>query len=56
MIGEPIITNVLLPGWIWERTRNKDELKTFVLEYMKRYPNYTVKSIKDHMAICERRD
>lgn len=56
MIGKEVPTRVLLPGWIWEKARDKDELKALVLKYMERYPNYSVKAIKDHMAICERRD
>jgi hypothetical protein len=57
MIGNEFKTNVLLPVWIWEKARDKDELKTLILEYMSpRYPNYVVKSVRDHMAICERGD
>ena len=56
MIGKEIYTHVLLPAWIWEKAQDKNELKAFILEYMKKYPNYTVKAVKNQMAICERRD
>jgi hypothetical protein len=56
MFEREVLTNVFLPEWIWEKARDEEELKALVLEYMKRYPTYTVKSIKNHMAICERRD
>lgn len=45
---------VLLPVWIWEEARDKDHFINLVLDYMTRYPNYTVKKIKDGFAICER--
>lgn len=45
---------VLLPEWIWEDAQDKDHFKQLVLDYMKRYPNYAVKSVKDRFAICER--
>lgn len=46
---------VLLPKWIWEEANNKEQLKRLVLEYMQRYPHYTVKSVKDRLAVCERK-
>jgi len=49
-------TNVLLPSWIFKEARDKEHLKRLVLQYMKRYPDYTVKSIKNRMAVCERRE
>lgn len=48
-------TNVLLPAWIWEEAKDKQHLKKLVLEYMQRYPEYTVKKVKDRFAVCERR-
>lgn len=48
-------TNVVLPDWIFEQARDTEHLKQLVLEYMKRYPDYVVKSVKDRMAICERK-
>lgn len=56
MIGKEILTRVLLPERIFQEARDKVHLKELVLEYMKRYSNYTVKSVKDHMAVCERWD
>lgn len=55
MIDEPIMTKVVLPELIFREAQNQEQLKQLVLEYMSRYPNYTVKSIKDKMAICERK-
>lgn len=48
-------TNVLLPSQIFKEAKDKDHLKKLVLEYMQRYPDYTVKSIKDRFAVCERK-
>lgn len=53
MIGE-FKTNVLLPDWIFDQAKDKKQLKRLVLDYMKRYPDYTVKKIKNRMAECER--
>lgn len=46
---------VLLPAWIWEEAQDKEHFKQLVLDYMQRYPDYTVKSVKDGFAVCERR-
>lgn len=46
-------SKVVLPGWIWEQSKNQEELKTAILHYMKRYPGYTVKSVKGSLAICD---
>lgn len=44
---------VLLPEWIWEKARNNEEIKEFVLEYMKRYPHLRVRKVSGKYAICE---
>lgn len=49
-------TNVLLPSWIYKKAKDKNHLKVLVLQYMQRYPGYSVKSVKSGFAICERRD
>jgi len=46
---------VLLPKWIREEARDKEEFKRLVLEYMKRYPEYRVKKVVGDFAICERK-
>jgi len=46
---------VLLPGWIREKARDKEEFKRLVLEYMKRYQDYRVKKVVGDFAICERK-
>lgn len=56
MIDSGYKTNVVLPAWVWEEAKDKDHLKKLVLQYMRRYPNYVVKSVKDRMAVCERID
>jgi hypothetical protein len=43
---------ILLPKWNWEEAKDKEHLKRLVLQYMQRYPEYTVKSVKDGFAIC----
>lgn len=47
---------VLLPGWIREKARDKEEFKRQVLEYMKRYPDYLVKKVVGDFAICEHKE
>lgn len=48
--------NVLLPAWIFEQAKDKEHLKQLVLEYMQRYPDYVVRSVKKKFAVCERRE
>lgn len=44
-----------MPAWIFEQAKDKEHLKQLVLEYMQRYPDYVVKSVKKKFAVCERR-
>jgi hypothetical protein len=46
---------VLLPKRIWKEAKDEAHLKRLILEYMKRYPHYRVKSVKNGFAICERK-
>jgi hypothetical protein len=46
---------VLLPGRLWKEATDKDHIKKLVLQYMQRYPDYVVKSVRDGFAVCERR-
>ncbi len=46
--------NVLLPKWIFENSNNEKEVQAHVLDYMQRYPEYNLISIKNGFAICER--
>lgn len=48
-------TKVLLPEWIWEEAQNEVHFKKLVLDYMRRYPEYSIKSVKGHFAICARK-
>lgn len=54
MIGSEVHHKVLLPRWIWEEAQNKEDLKKLILQYMERYPDYVVKSVKNGFAICDR--
>lgn len=47
-------TNVLLPAKIFEQAKDNEDLKKLVLDYMRRYPDYTVKKIKNGFAVCDR--
>jgi hypothetical protein len=47
---------VLLPSKMFEESRDKEHFKQLLAAYMKSYPNYTVKAVKEQMAICERND
>lgn len=53
MIGE-YKSNVVLPEWCFTQAKDNEQLKKLVLQYMRRYPDYTVRKIKDGMAICTR--
>ena len=45
---------VLLPSSIFERARgDKNKLRRLIVEYMKRYPNYTILKVQGKFAICE---
>ena len=49
-------SNVLLPRWIWEEARDKQQFKQFVLQYIrKNYPHYKVIKINGHFAVCVRK-
>lgn len=56
MINNEAYHKVLLPEWIWEKATSKEHLKKLVLDYMRRYPDYIVKSVKGRFAVCERRE
>lgn len=43
---------VVLPRWIWEQAKDKEDFKRLVMRYMERYPDYIVKGIKDGLAVC----
>lgn len=45
---------VLLPAWIFEQAKDTNELRSLVLEYMKRYPDYQIIKISGSFAVCER--
>ena len=46
---------VLLPSWIWEEAKDKEHLKQLILQYMTRYPDYSIKKVKGRFAICVRK-
>ncbi|WP_200411332.1 hypothetical protein [Virgibacillus salexigens] len=46
-------TKVLLPAWIFEQAQDKEEIKRLVLDYMQRYPGYTVLKVTGRFAVCE---
>jgi hypothetical protein len=49
-------TKVVLPAWVFEQAKDKEHLKKLVLDYMRKYPDYNVKSVKNGLAVCERRE
>jgi hypothetical protein len=55
MLNNEAYYKVLLPKWIWEEAKDKEHFKQLVLQYMRRYPEYTVKSVKGGFAICVRK-
>jgi hypothetical protein len=56
LINQEVPYKVLLPKWIWEKAKSKEELKSLILQYMKRYPYYHVSGIQNGKAICERKE
>jgi hypothetical protein len=55
MIGNKVPYRVLLPERLFKEAQDRDHLKIFVLLYMRHYPEYVVKSVRDGFAICYRR-
>jgi len=47
-------SRVLLPAWIFQEAKDKDEIISLVLDYMRRYPNYRVMKVSGSFAVCER--
>lgn len=47
---------VLLPIRILKHENDKTLFKKLVLDYMRRYPHYDVKFIKNGFAVCERNE
>lgn len=43
---------VVLPRWIWEKAKDKEDFKRLVLQYMERYPDYIVKKVEGSLAVC----
>ncbi len=52
MLNNPPTYKVLLPRWIWEEAKDKEHFKQLVREYMRRYPELTVKRVTNGFAIC----
>ena len=45
---------VLLPAWIFEQAGDdKNKLRRLVVEYMERYPDYTILKVQGQFAICD---
>lgn len=48
------LSNVLLPEWIFTQAGDdKNELKRLIVQYIKRYPGYTILKVKGRFAVCE---
>jgi len=45
--------NVRLPEWIWEQAQDKEHLKQLVIQYMRKYPDYTILKVKGKFAVCQ---
>ncbi len=55
MLNNPPTYKVLLPRWIWEEAKDEEHFKQLVREYMRRYPDLTVKRVADGFAICAKK-
>lgn len=53
MLSNNNTVRVVLPDWIWEQSKNETEIKKHILQYMQRYPDYTILKVKGRHAICE---
>lgn len=57
MFENKVQSKVLLPAWMFEQAKDKEEFKKLLAQYMKTcYPNYIVKRIDRPFALCERND
>lgn len=46
-------TRVRLPEWVFTQAGDdKNKLRELVLDYMKRYPSYTILRVKNGFAVC----
>jgi len=44
---------VLLPAWMFEQAKDKQELQQMITDYMRvRYPDYSIVRVKDGYAMC----
>lgn len=55
MHDHEVPTHVVLPARLWKEAKDNDELKSLILQYMERYPQYKVKTVKNGIAICQRK-
>lgn len=55
MMFSEVTSKVLLPAWIWEEAKDQNHFKKLVLDYMRRYPEYSIKSVIGRFAICTRK-
>jgi hypothetical protein len=56
LIKEKAPYRVFLNPKIFEDARDREHFKKLLAAYMKNYPHYVVKGIKDGFAICEKCD
>lgn len=45
---------VLLPKRIFNKAKDEKEVQALVLDYMQRYPHYSLIDIENGFAICDR--
>ncbi|EOV9528891.1 hypothetical protein ACN5TA_004046 [Bacillus cytotoxicus] len=58
MLNQQIISNIVLPAWVYKDGKNRQEIMRNACRYInrmpERYPGYRVLEIKNGMALCER--
>ncbi|PEL97665.1 hypothetical protein CN604_18535 [Bacillus wiedmannii] len=58
MLNKKVISNVVLPAWVYEGAINKQEIMRNACRYLnripQRYPGYKVLEVNDGIAKCER--
>lgn len=60
MLNQQIISQVVLPAWVYEDAKTEQEIKGNAYIYInrvpRRYPGYKILEVNDGIAKCERCD
>lgn len=48
-----VTTIVVLPEWIWDQSKDKEEFKSNLKHYMRNYKGYRIIKVEKYYAICD---